>query len=114
MPLIRSFQGAFMTRANSTQSSPEPKKPHPKQSATDFERPDSEQATEGAPAHEQGGTAGLSHPGDDAKHGYSQDSGYQSSGGNGNEAPDKKRSSTEVSDESRTPFDHDVSSLPGK
>jgi len=84
--------------------------------STDFNKPDAEQAAQGSPAHER---SGGSRQHDDARHGYSQDSGYQSSGGSGNEAPERKRDSTEVSEHSRTPFDvetgeqrEDASKLP--
>src|SRR5687767_10026536 len=107
-----------MTRSSSTHTTPEPKRAQPTAASTGFDKPDAEQAAEGAPAHEQSGNArdrsASSKHHDDAQHGYSQDSGYQGSGGNGNEAPARKRGSTEVSDESRTPFDQDASKLPGK
>jgi len=50
----------------------------PQTSQADFPRPDAERTAHGAPAHEesQGGTQA-----DDRRHGYSQESGYQSSGG---------------------------------
>lgn len=51
--------------------------------ATDFPRPDSEQAREGAPPHEH--ERGAEHKDadnqNDRAHGYSQDSGYQGAGG---------------------------------
>lgn len=50
-----------------------------------FVRPDAETAAEGGPAHEQPHDAGPPGPGavkdNDRAHGYSQDSGYQGSGG---------------------------------
>jgi osmotically-inducible protein OsmY len=54
-----------------------------KDEATDFPRPDAEQADEGTPAHEQEQSADpkrAASKNDDA-HGFSQDSGYQGSGG---------------------------------
>jgi len=103
-----------MTRSHSTHSAPAPKKPRPQQASTRFEKPDSEQAAAGAPAHEQSGSArkDSSSRQDDVRHGYSQDSGYQGSGGNAHEGEEQQRSQTEVSEESRTPFDEDASRSP--
>jgi len=102
-----------MTRSNPTHSAPAPKKPSPKPASTRFEKPDSEQAAAGAPAHEQSGSSRTSSTSrqDDARHGYSQDSGYQSSGGNAHEGEEQQRTDTAVSEESRTPFE-DASELP--
>jgi len=103
-----------MTRSHATHSAPAPKKPNPKQASTDFEKPDSEQAAQGEPPHEQSGSARSASTSrhDDARQGYSQDSGYQGSGGSAHEGKEEQRTDTAVSEESRTPFDKDASKLP--
>jgi len=102
-----------MTR-HPTHSAPAPKKPRPKQAATRFEKPDSEQAAAGAPAHEQSGSSRNASTSrhDDERHGYSQDSGYQSSGGDAHEGEERQRTETAVSDESSTPFDEHAGTSP--
>ena len=49
----------------------------------DFDRPDAETAAEGGPPHEHPAPSGADPraPLNDAEHGYSQDSGYATSGG---------------------------------
>lgn len=97
-----------MTYRQPTHSTPEPKKPRPARAKTSFDRPDAEQAAEGKRAERQ-----TSAQGNDAQHGYSQDSGYATSGGYRGEATgDKRRTRTNVSEESETSFDQDRDELP--
>src|SRR6478672_5360106 len=56
----------------------------PIKSKTDFQRPDRETTAQGAPPHERAaaGASASAKEADDRAHGFSQDSGYASSGGN--------------------------------
>ena len=90
-----------MTSRQPTHSTPEPKKPRATKANADFERPDAQRAAEGAKPHRETSSTKAN----DAQHGYTQDSGYATSGGyRGDAASDGMN----VSEDGEVRYDEDL------